>query len=66
MYQKLGGKNRSTEVPLNAEEAKEFWSKLWANPVPHKEGAKWLKEVKLELENVNSEENVEIIKEDVT
>ena len=27
-YQELGGKNRSTQVPPNAEEAEEFWSKL--------------------------------------
>ena len=45
--------------------AKEFWSKLWDNPVLYKEGAEWLKEVKLELENVNAQENVRITKEHV-
>ena len=34
--------------------------------MPYKDGAEWLKEVKLELENVNIQENVETTKEDVT
>ena len=33
LYQELGGIGSSTQVPSNAEEAKEFWSKLWNNPV---------------------------------
>ena len=66
LYQQLGGKERSTQIPSNPEEAKKFWSKLWDNPVPYKEDAVWLKEVELELENVNIQENVEITKEDVT
>ena len=45
LYQELGGKERSAQVPLNAEDAKEFLSKLWDNRAPHKEGAEWLKEV---------------------
>ena len=57
-------KERSTQVPPNVEEAKEFWSKLWDNPVPYKEDAEWLKEFELELENVNIQENVDITKED--
>ena len=28
LYQELGGKKRSTQVPPNAGEAGEFWSKL--------------------------------------
>ena len=39
---------------------------MWDNLVPYKEDAEWLKEVELELENVNIQENVEITKEDVT
>ena len=66
MYQELGGKERSTQIPLCAEEAKEFWSKLWDNSVSCKEDAEWLKEVDLELKNVNIQENVEITKEDLT
>ena len=41
LHQELGGKERSTQVPPNAEEAKEFWCKLWDNPVPYKEDAEW-------------------------
>ena len=52
-YQELEGKERSTQFPPNAEEAKEFWRKLWDNTVPYKEDAEWLKDVELELENVN-------------
>ena len=66
MYQKLVGKERSTQVSLNAEETKEFWSKLLDSPVPYREDAEWLKEVELEVENDNIQENVEITKEDVT
>ena len=39
---------------------------MWDNLVPYKEDAELLKEVELELENVNIQENVEITKEDVT
>ena len=53
LYQELGGKERSTQVPPNAEEARELWNKLWDNLVPYKEEAEWLKGVELELGNVN-------------
>ena len=66
LYQELRGKERSTQVPPNAEEAKKFWGKLRDNLLPYKKDAEWLKEVELELENVNIQENVEITKEDVT
>ena len=65
-YQELDGKERSAQVPPIIEEAKEFWNKLWGNPVPYKMDTEWLKEVELELENVNIQENVEITKEDAT
>ena len=65
MYEELGEKERSTQVPPDAEEAKEFWSELWNNPAPYKDDTEWL-EVELELENVNIQETVEITKEDVT
>ena len=65
MYEELGGKERSTQVPPDAEEAKEFWSELWDNHAPYKDDTEWL-EVELELENVNIQENVEITKEDNT
>ena len=53
LYKKLGGKERSIQVPPDGEEMKEFWSKLWDNSVSHKEGGEWLKKVELELERVN-------------
>ena len=56
-YQELGGKERPAQVPSNAEEAKEFCSKLSDNPIPYKEGVGWLKEVELELENANIQES---------
>ena len=52
------------QVPANAEEAKEFGSKLWGNPAQYKEDNEWLKQV--ELENIGIQENVEIAKQDVT
>ena len=48
------------------EETKEFRTKFWDSPVLYKEDAEWLKEVELELENVNIQENVKITKEGVT
>ena len=53
MYQELGAKVTPAQV-------------LWDNPVPYKEDAEWLKEVELELENVNIQDKVETTKEDVT
>ena len=66
LYQELGGKERYTQVPSNAEESKEFWSKFWDNLVQYKEDTEWLNEVELELEISNIQENVEKTKEDVT
>ena len=66
LYQELDGKVTPAQVPSNAEETKEFWSILWDNPVSYKEDAEYLKEVELELENVNIQEKVETTKEDVT
>ena len=34
---KIYVEKKSTQVPPNAEEVKEFWSKLWDNPAPYKE-----------------------------
>ena len=65
-YQELGEKVRPVQILSNAEEAKEFWSILWDNPVPYKEDAEWLKEVEFKLENVNIQDKVETTKEDVT
>ena len=62
LYQELDGKVTPAQVPSNAEEAKEFWSILWDNPVPYKEDAEWLKEVELQLEKVNNHEKVETTK----
>ena len=66
MHQELGGKVTPAQVPSNAEEAKEFWSILWDNPVSYKQDVEWLKEVELELEDVNIQDKVETTKEDVT
>ena len=62
----MGGKVTPAQVSSNSEEAKEFWSILWDNPLPYKEDADWLREVELELENVNIQDKVEITKEDIT
>ena len=66
LYQELGRKERYTQVPSNAEESKEFWSKFWDSPVQYKEDTEWLNEVELELKISNIQENVEKTKEDVT
>ena len=66
MFQDLGEKVTPAQVSSNSEEAKEFWSILWDNPLPYKEDADWLREVELELENVNIQDKVEITKEDIT
>ena len=66
MFQDLGAKVTPAQVSSNSEEAKEFWSILWDNPLPYKEDADWLREVELELENVNIQDKVEITKEDIT
>ena len=54
------------QVPPKAEETNEFWSKFWDNLITYKEDGEWLKEVELELENVNIQKKVEITKEDIT
>ena len=53
LYQELGAKETPAQV-------------LWDNPVPYKEDAEWLKEVELELENVNIQDKVELTEEYVT
>ena len=49
-----------------AEKSKEFWRSLCYNTVPYEEDDEWLKEVELELENVNIQDNIEMNKEDAT
>ena len=66
LCKELGGKERSTQVLPNTEKAKELLSKVWDSLIPYKENAEWLKEVDLELENVNIQENAEITKKNVT
>ena len=61
----MGGKVTPAQVASNAEEAKEFWSILWDNPLPYKEDADWLREVELELENVDIQDKEETTKEDI-
>ena len=56
-------KRKINTSSTNAEEAREFWNKLWENSVPYKEEAEWLKGVELELGNVNIQENEEITRE---
>ena len=53
---------KSMQAPPNAEEVKEFWSKLWKNAVPYNDDVECLKEIELELKNVNIQENVETTK----
>ena len=57
---------KSEQVQSKAQERKEFQSILWGNPVPYKQDTEWLKEVELELENVNIQGKVERTKEDDT
>ena len=39
---------------------------MWDNPLSYKEDTELLNEVKLEMENANIQENVEITKDDTT
>ena len=66
LHQELGGKVTPAQVPSNAEEAKEFWSILWDNPVLYKQDVELLQEFELELEDVSIQDKVETTKEDVT
>ena len=63
LYQEL---RKICSSSIQCREAKEFWSELWDTPFSYKEDAEWLKEIELELENVNIQENVEITMEDIT
>ena len=59
-------KRKTCASSIYAKEGKEFWSKLWDNQVPYKEDTESLKEVELQLENVNIQDKKEITKKDIT
>ena len=51
----------------NADEARNFWSSIWENPVEHNTPAEWFKEIKEEMRGLNNiQENIEIDEGTVT
>ena len=66
LYKELGnGAGQSNNASPNAEEAKEFWSNIWAVNKEHDKKASWLNGVKKEMETVKKQEDIEIGEEDV-
>ena len=57
-YRSLEESNVENVCP-NPEEATEFWSNLWSNPVEHHEGL-WLGEVKEGLKNLEKQNDISI------
>ena len=45
LYQELNGENTSETVATDAEQSKEFWSRIWEDPVTHNVSAEWLKDI---------------------
>ena len=53
---------------LNAEESKQFWSKIWDNEKEDERNAEWLRELRAEKDNMKQNDiniNTEMIKEQV-
>ena len=61
LYQELDGKDRNEILIPDADEARNFWSSIWENPVEHNTRAEWLKEIKEEMTGLNhKQEDIEI------
>ena len=56
--------NNAENVTPNPEEATEFWSNLWSNPVEHREGL-WLEDVKEDLRTVERQNDISIDQADL-
>ena len=66
MYKELGNSaGPSNNAPPNAEEAKEFWSKIWSVNKEHDKRASWLHSVKQEIKGVEQQRNVVLDGKDV-
>ena len=48
----LTGIRNINNEKLNAEESEQFWSKIWDNEKEHEGNAKWLRELRLEKDNM--------------
>ena len=64
LYKKLNGdsNNKNTNSTPDENKSREFWKKIWGiNKVHHKD-AEWLPNIKLELLNLDCEEDIIIFK----
>ena len=66
LYKELGGTAKTGgEASPNADEAKEFWSKIWSVDKQHDGDASWLGSVKEKLGGVEQMEDIAVSLEDV-
>ena len=58
LFERLENKETTNEVRHEAQESKQFWSDIWDNPAYHKEEAKWLKDIEIDLINVKRQDEI--------
>ena len=46
LFELLEGIDRESDIRLNADESKRFWSNIWEKDTKHNGNAKWLRDVK--------------------
>ena len=64
VYQRPNGKVESSERP-DTEESRRFWSNIWGTRKSRNKNAKWLKELRLQINGIK-QGNIQIITEMVT
>ena len=64
-YQELNGLSNIPNKAPDAQEASEFWSKIWSIPGNFNENASWLPKVKERLSEIDKQEDIRISVENV-
>ena len=61
-YRELDQEERCDDDQHVAEESKQFWGNIWSQSADHKKDAKWLQELRSEV-NVKKQEKIDITTE---
>lgn len=65
LYEELDGNMVNSDIQPDPKESCDFWGSIWENPVCHNQTAEWLKDIRTELQDNITQENVKISGKDV-
>ena len=65
LYEELDGNVVHSDIQPDPKESCDFWGSIWDNPVCHNQTAEWLNDIRTELEDNITQENVKISGKDI-